>query len=94
MNFDERLEKLIGRHGEIGDRLNDGQIQADERARLSKEYAELAPVVEAGDEFRALILEIQDLVKLISDPDTDGELMVLAQTEHEELGQKQRDLEN
>ena len=93
MNFDERLEKLIGRHGEIGDRLNDGQIQADERARLSKEYAELAPVVEAADEFRGLILEIQDLVKLISDSDTDGELLVLAQTEHEELGQKQRDLE-
>ena len=78
MHFDERLEKLIGRHGEIGERLNDGQLQADERARLSKEYAELAPVVEAADKFRALILEIQDLVKLISDPDTDGELMVLA----------------
>ena len=40
MNFEERLDKLIERHGEIGERLNDGQLQADDRARLSKEYAD------------------------------------------------------
>ena len=93
MNFHQRLDKLIERHNEVGDRLNDGHLQADERTMLSKEYADLAPVIGVVDELRGLVAEMDDLAKLMADPGVDGELKALAQSEYAELEEKQPLLE-
>jgi len=93
MNFDQRLDKLIERHNEVGARLNDGQLQADERAMLSKEYADLAPVIGVVDQLRGLVAEMRDLAKLMADPEVDGELKGLAESEYTELEEKQPLLE-
>ena len=93
MNFDKRLDKLIERHDEIGGRLNEGQIQTDERTKLSNEYAELAPVIQVVEELRNLLTEMEDLEKLLSDPGSDGELQELAENEYSELKKKRPLLE-
>ena len=93
MNFYQRLDKLIERHDEIGGRLNEGQMQTDERTKLSKEYAELAPVILVVEELRNLLTEMEDLEKLVSDPGSDGELKELAETEYIELKDKRPLLE-
>jgi len=93
MNFDQRLDKIIDRHKEVAHRLNDGQLQTDERTRLSKEYAELSPIIEVADKRRTMAAEMEELAKLMAEKDVDDDLRDLAENEYAELDQQRPVLE-
>ena len=60
-------------------------MASDELVRLSKEYAELKPVIGAIEALRAAESEAADLAEMIADQDTDSEVRALAEEEFRAL---------
>ena len=93
MKFDQRLDKISERQVEISGQLNGPGISADDRVRLSKEYAELSPIMAAATELRRIRDEMAELAKLIADPDSDQDFRELAESEFLALKQDEPKLE-
>jgi len=92
MNLDESLSRVVLRYEELSDRLADPEIAGSEDfVRLSKEIAELSPVVEAINELTATRTEIEDLESLVADPESDADVRALAE---DELGTLSAELPN
>ena len=81
MNFDERIDRISKRHTEVSTQLIEPGISSDNRVRLSREYAEMSPIIEVAKELRRVRDEMIDLTKLIADPDSDSEFRELAESE-------------
>src|SRR6185369_10423680 len=62
-------------------------------AKLSKEYSDLSPVVEAIRELRSAEHESQDLAQMIADPGADREMKALAEEEQTALRARMPGLE-
>lgn len=89
MNIDERLDRIVARQDELSALLSAGQKMAsDELVRLSKEYAELKPVIGAIEALRAAESEAADLAEMIADQDTDSEVRALAEEEFRALKER------
>lgn len=94
MSLDEKFDSVLARHEELSTLLSgEAAGGTDEFVRLSKEYAELTPVVEAINEMRAAQDEITDLAGMIADPETDGEMRTMATEEFEALKERIPELE-
>ena len=89
----EKLDLILRRHEELGHRLTEG-VDASAFSALSRELAELDPVVEAIRSSRALARECADLELLLADPATDADMRALAQDELSGLQEKLSDAES
>ncbi len=79
MNFDHKLNLLVARREELTQLMSSKQGSVPEEfVRLSKEYAELPPIVECIDELRALQNEIADLGGNVADTDSESAMRSLA----------------
>ncbi len=94
MNFDDKLDVLVARRDELT-QLMSGEHggDADEFVSLSKEYAELTPVVECIEDLRALQNEIADLGGMVADPESDSEMRSLAEEEMREARDRLPEIE-
>jgi peptide chain release factor 1 len=82
VNLEEKLDRVIARHEQIGAMLaSEGKRDAQEFARISKEYSDLSPLVEAIHAFRAARRERSDLEAMRDDPATDADMRALAEAE-------------
>ncbi len=68
-------------------------LSPDDYIKLSREFAELGPVIDAIKAYRAIAGEIADLEALIDDPSTDGEMRKLAEAEKPALEERKEHLE-
>src|SRR4051812_2364231 len=80
----QKLDKLVERWESVQAEMNQGAGQAA-FARLSKEFAELDPVVGAIRELQRVQAEAGDLAAMIVDPAADKEMSALAREEFEAL---------
>jgi peptide chain release factor 1 len=87
-----RLDALLARHEMVENELASG-LNADAYVKLSREFAELGPVVEAIKAYRAVTAEIADLDTLAADPKTDAEMRKLADAEKPALQARKDKLE-
>ena len=87
-----KLDALITRHQAIESELST-QLAPETFVRLSREFAELNPVVEAIKAYRDVVTEIDGLDALLDDPKTDAEMRTMAQAEKPALEQKRAGLE-
>lgn len=79
---------MVARREEISTALaGETPLPNDELARLSKEYSDLNPVVEAIERLNSARGEAQELSELLADPETDEEMRALAEEEFEQLKQ-------
>jgi peptide chain release factor 1 len=69
MSMQEKLARIRTRHEELAALMAQGNLKGDEFSRLSMEYAELSPVVEAIQEYEVALNEREDLKELLSDPE-------------------------
>ena len=83
---DEKLNRIVARRDELAqlmsvgpNRVEGGDTQAF--VRMSKEYAELVPVVESIEALQKLQAELADLEAMASDPGSDAEMRALAEEE-------------
>ena len=94
MNFDERLNQIVARHSELSNLMASGDgIDSDEFVKMSKEFAEIDPVVACIVELRDAQNEAGDLAELIADGETDAEMKGLAEEEFQSLTASIPDLE-
>lgn len=88
MISDERIEQLLERHDYLGHAMSSpDQLSSDEFVKLSKEYAELEPVVEAARALKDARVEIADLAEMVASAD-DPEMKELAQEEFLDLKER------
>ncbi|MBF0623311.1 MAG: peptide chain release factor 1 [Magnetococcales bacterium] len=87
MSLSEKLQTLARRHDELAALLGQPGASADPArfARLSKEYAELDPIVAEWEAYRKLEREAADAAALLEDSANDPELRQLAREERERL---------
>lgn len=90
----DKLTILTKHHAEIGLMLtNNYEKTFDQNAfkNLSKEYADLDPIVSLFDQYIYVTKEIQSIINLTKDPDE--EIKLLAEQELKDFNKKQEDLE-
>ncbi len=85
--LDQKLDKVVRRHTELRDMLAAPDLAGSEVARLSKEYSDLTPVVDAIGALRRVQTEMADAATLASDGG-DAEMRALAQAELQALKEK------
>ncbi|QEX19149.1 peptide chain release factor 1 [Hypericibacter terrae] len=82
MNLDVKLERVVRRHEELAEALAaEGKRDAQEFARMAKEYSSLGPTVEAILELRRAREETEDLASLSQDAAAEPEMRALAEEE-------------
>ncbi len=79
-----KLERLLDRFHAVEAELSSG-LAGPAFVKLSKEHAELAPVVEATSAYRQAQRQFEGAETLINDPSTDSEMRSLAEEERAEL---------
>jgi peptide chain release factor 1 len=77
---DQKLNALVDRHALLERELSSA-LPPETYVKLSREFAELAPVVDAVKSYRAAQRELDDLTGLIVDPATDAEMRSIAEAE-------------
>ena len=92
MIFDRRLDQILERHRDLSSLMSNCADAAD-FVRMSKEFAELAPVVVCIEELRAAESEAGDLAALMADPDGDDDVKALAEEEFRELAARVPEIE-
>ena len=85
MNFEEKLQGIVARHKDVAHSLAAGGLGAQDYVRLSKEYADLTPIVESIETLRRRSKELADLEALMGDPASDAEMRTLAEEEYRTL---------
>ncbi len=73
--------------------MSAGDLSGDEFAKLSKEYADLDPVVAAISAYRDAAVQLADVEELIGDASTDAEMRTLAEEEQKTLKEQLPQLE-
>ena len=69
MSFEDRLDTLVRRHEELNDMLGSGKVGGSEFAKLSKEYADLTPLVETIQDYMKAKKSLKDLEQMLADPE-------------------------
>ncbi|MCT4635785.1 MAG: peptide chain release factor 1 [Rickettsiales bacterium] len=90
MSFSDNLTKIMLKYEEIAKKLNDvDSLGREEYIQLSKEYADLGPIIEKVNHYLEVVNSIKELEVLLEDP----EMKELAEFELEELKEKLPKLE-
>ncbi|WP_438279188.1 peptide chain release factor 1 [Nitrobacter sp.] len=79
-----KLDLLLVRHAALESELL-SQVSADRYVQMTRELAELNPVVEAVKNWRAVKAEITGIDAMIADPATDAEMRAMAEAERPAL---------
>ena len=90
----EKVKKIILRHKSLEKELSSGQIQKEDYAIKSKEYADLNDIISIAEEFTNFENNKKDLNVLIHDKNIDDELKEIAKRELDELILKNKHNEN
>jgi peptide chain release factor 1 len=94
VDIDAKLDRVMTRHEELAATMASGQpLDQKNFARMSKEYAELSPVVEKIAALRKAQSEMRDLATLMTDAAGDPEMRALAETEFTALKARLPELE-
>jgi peptide chain release factor 1 len=89
---ESKLDAVLARHGAVEGELAQ-PVGTDTLVKLSRELAELGPIVESVRAYRAVCLELKDLEILIADPATEPEMRDIAGMEKPILEAKRSELE-
>ena len=89
----QKLDALVNRHAMLEGELAT-QLPPETYVRLSREFSELGPVIEAVKAYRAVIAEDADLDALIADPATDADMRRMAEAEKPALAARRAALEH
>jgi len=79
-----KLERLLDRFSAIESEMASGASGAA-FVKLSREHAELGPVIETAREYRSVQMQLEETEALIADPATDPEMRGMAEQERADL---------
>jgi peptide chain release factor 1 len=87
-----KLDALMARHRTVEAELAN-PLTPEIYVKLSREFAELEPIVETVREYRSVVSEIEGLDALMTDPTTDAEMREMASAERPGLEERRSELE-
>jgi peptide chain release factor 1 len=87
-----KLDVLLAHHASLEAELLN-QVSSDKYVQLTRELAELNPLIEAVKAYRAVVKELNDTEALIADPTTDAEMRGMAEVERDTLIARRGELE-
>lgn len=89
-----KLEGVKNRFNTVGELLNDPSVTSDmeKYIKLNKEYKDLQPIIEAYEEYKLIISNIEDAKNILSD-EKDNELREMAKEELDELTAQKNPME-
>ena len=86
MSLDENLQRVVARHEELEELMAaPGAASSGSFVDMSKEYAELTPIVEGITALNSAKAEAANLAGMVADPEIDTEMRELANEEFQEL---------
>ena len=88
MSLEKNISRLLSRKDEIEDRLVSSSLSPSELMNLSKELAEIRPVVEQAVKLQKLKTELDDALILLKDPKADLDMKSLVDEEIKEIRPK------
>ena len=89
MSLSENLQKVVARYEELGELMLAPDVASSgDFVTMSKEYAELKPIVEGIANLDSAQAEAADLAAMLADPETDPEMRSMAEVEFQELKTK------
>src|SRR5438105_12171724 len=88
---ESKLDILLAHHASLEAQLL-GQVNSEEYVRITRELAELNPLIEAVKAYRAAIIEIGGIDALIADAANDPEIRAMAEAEREALTARRDEL--
>src|SRR5216683_2740095 len=89
---EQKLDALLARHNAVESDLA-RQVAPEIYIKLSREFAELGPIVETVRSYRGVVAEIEGIEALIADPATDSEMRAMAAAEKPQLEHRRAALE-
>ena len=89
MALHNKLAPLKSKYDELSALMSEGKLSGEEFSRMSREYAELSPIIETITEYEAALQGIEDAEEMMADP----EMKDIAQEEKYALEKRIPDLE-
>jgi peptide chain release factor 1 len=86
-----KLDVLLAHHASL-EAESLGQLASERYVQITRELAELTPLIEAVKTYRSAVKELADTEALIADPATDAEMRGMAEAERDELTPKIEEL--
>jgi peptide chain release factor 1 len=65
----QKLDQIVARHAELQAALSSGTLESQKFVAISKEYADLGPLVETVNELRRAQQELEETEAMAADPD-------------------------
>lgn len=93
MSLEENLKIVQDRHEELGSLMSTGDVDPKKFQEMSKEYAELTPVVEAIVALETVRDDLIGAAEMLAESGDDPEMKELAEAEIQELKQQLPELE-
>ena len=93
MSLDQSLKRVCDRHSELSALMASGDLGADDFQKMSKEYADLSPVVEAIEALGKAREDMAGAEEMLAESADDKDMRDLAQAEVDELRAQLPDLE-
>jgi peptide chain release factor 1 len=88
-----KLSRLVDRHAALEAQLASGSAGRGEYAKLSREHAELAPLVQTVEAYRSALREQREAEALATDSSADPELRGMAEEERATLKERIANIE-
>jgi peptide chain release factor 1 len=88
---ESKLDILLAHHASLEDQLL-GQLSSENYVRITRELAELNPLIDGVKAYRSAEAEIAGIDSLIADPATDAEMRGMAEAEREMLAARSLEL--
>ncbi len=86
LSLSKNLQRVVSRYDELVDLMAvPGVASSDAFADMSREYAELTPIIESIAQLDSAKTEASSLAEMISDPEIDSEMRELANAEFQDL---------
>ncbi len=85
MDFIEKLSNVKDRYNELEALISEPNISSDDLVKMNKEMANLAPIVDAINEYRTLLQNQKDAQEMMKDTSLDKELKEMAEAEYYDL---------
>lgn len=86
-----KLDVLLAHHASL-EAESLGQLASERYVQITRELAEITPLIEAVKTYRSAVKELADTEALIADPTTDAEMRGMAEAERDELTPRIEDL--
>nr|WP_175581315.1 peptide chain release factor 1 [Thalassospira sp. HF15] len=83
-----KLEGVTRRFDELNALLSSGELDGEGFSKLSREHAELAPVVEAIEAYKKLLNDLKEAEEILADADGDRDMREMAEAEKYDIQEK------